>query len=447
MNPVAVALTGWKQEEAKGQNFEEVFRIINEETREKSANPIKKVLEFGRVVGLANHTVLISRDGREISVADSAAPIRRTDGTMGGVIMVFRDVSDERKKQKEIEYLSFHDKVTGLYNRAFFEKELDRLDTDRQLPISLIMGDMNGLKMVNDGLGHEQGDKLLKIVADILKGVCRKEDIVARWGGDEFLILLPKTNEDAAQDICNRIKEECNKRKMNDVPPSISLGWAIKKDRAQSIYEVLIEAENYMYKNKLTESSSARNSLLASLKNTLYERSHETQDHAERLRVLSVDLGKELNLSGSVLRDIELLTTLHDIGKIGVPDNVLLKESNLSKKEWDAVKKHSEIGYRIIGASNDLRHLAEPILSLHERWDGAGYPNGLKGEAIPLLSRIVILVDAYDVMVNGRPYKPGISVQEALEEIEKCAGTQFDPRIAKVFINMVREKNDIIYEV
>ncbi len=440
MNSVAEELTGWTEEDARGHDFAEVFNIINEKTRKKCDNPVEKVLRWKRTVGLANHTILIARDGEERAIADSAAPIKSSEGIIEGVIIVFRDVSKERKKQREIEYLSFHDKLTGLYNRAFFDKELNRLDTKRQLPVTIIMGDMNGLKLINDSLGHEKGDKLLKLIAQILRQACRKEDIIARWGGDEFVLLMPKTGSDAANRICDRIKNECNRKAIDNINPSISLGWAVKEKIEEEIRDVLIEAENHMYKRKLTESSSARNSLLRSLEDTLHERSHETREHSKRLRILSLKLGQKLGLSGNELSDIEILTKLHDIGKVGVPDNVLLKEDSLSEKEWETVKEHSEIGYRLMSASNDLRHLAEPILSLHERWDGTGYPNGLKGESIPYISRIVAVVDSYDVMVNGRPYKQCVSRKEALEEIKRCAGTQFDPEIAEVFINMMSKK-------
>lgn len=210
LNKVAEELTGWKQEEAVGKPIEEVFSIINEKTRVKCENPIQKVIESGLVLGLANHTALISKDGTERSIADSAAPIKDSDGNIQGVIIVFRDITEEKRRQDEIYYMSYHDPLTGLYNRRVFEEEIKRLDTERNLPISIIMGDCNGLKLTNDAFGHSVGDRLLKKVAEAIKSACRADDIVARWGGDEFIILLPKTKKEEAKTIVERIKNICS---------------------------------------------------------------------------------------------------------------------------------------------------------------------------------------------------------------------------------------------
>ena len=194
LNRVAEFLTGWTQEAARGKSIEEVFNIVNEFTREKSENIVKKALESGKMIELANHTILISKDGIERPIEDSAAPIVQENGEIVGVVLVFRDFSEKKQKLKEIEFLSYHDQLTGLYNRRFYEEELKRLDTERNLPMTIVMGDVNGLKLINDSFGHVMGDELLKKVAEVIKKGCRTDDIIARLGGDEFVILLPKTD-------------------------------------------------------------------------------------------------------------------------------------------------------------------------------------------------------------------------------------------------------------
>ncbi len=350
---------------------------------------------------------------------------------------IIRDITERKKSEDQLIYLSFHDKLTGLYNRAYFEEELKRLDTSRQLPISIIMGDVNGLKLVNDVFGHHEGDKLLKRAAEIIKNSCRKEDIVSRWGGDEFIILLPRTSREHAQEISVRIRDACRGSYSGSVQTSISLGSAVKEDMDQSIYTVLKEAEDNMYKQKLMESKSIRSSVISTLLKTLGEKTHETEEHTLRLEKLALKMGKELNFPESQLDDLALLAMLHDIGKIAVPDTILTKPGALTPEEWSKIKSHPEIGYRIASSVVELSHISDGILSHHEWWDGSGYPRGLKGEEIPLHARIIAVVDAYDVMTQKSSYKEAISPEKATEELKMLAGRQFDPHLVKLFIEKI----------
>lgn len=356
------------------------------------------------------------------------------------LLNILNDITERKQAEAQIKYLSFYDKLTGLYNRAFFEEELKRLDTERQLPLSLFMGDVNGLKMVNDAFGHQEGDKLLITVAELLKKSCRKEDIVARWGGDEFIILLPLCSSKMANKIFKRIKESC--QNINDLPiqTSISLGWSIKNHPAQDIRGIIKEAEDKMYRNKLLESRSARSTFLVSLEQTLWTRSHETKEHCQRMQEIAQKIGQAIDLPDSELDNLKLLAALHDIGKIAIPNSILDKPGKLSPDEWETIKKHPEIGYRIALSSPDMAPIAEAILYHHERWDGTGYPLRLKGVHIPLISRIIAIADTYDVMINGRPYQGAVSKETVCAEIERCAGTQFDPylagKAAKLFLEL-----------
>lgn len=563
MNPVAEGLTGWDREDASGKPIQKVFNIINSKTRNKVENPVSEVLEKGKVVGLANHTVLIAKDGSEYQIADSAAPIINSEEDITGVVLVFRDVTEkyrmqeklkknekkyrqlfkimtnglalhemiyndegdpvdyrfldinpafekltglsssnligntvkevlpeteqywidkygnvattgesisfeeyaqeqdryykvrafspeigkfatifsditERKKAEEqLQYKTFHDELTGLYNRSYFNEEIKRYDNKRQLPLSIIMGDVNGLKIANDTFGHKAGDKLLKRIAQIIEKSCRQEDLVARTGGDEFVVLLPRTSKEEAEKIYTRIKNTCQKAEECPIEPSIALGIATKNEITDDFEKVLKKAEDKMYQNKVHESKSVHNTILDSLETMLRESTNETLEHSQRLNYLAVGLGKKLNLTKHELDVLASLANLHDLGKITISKDILLKPGPLTDKEWEKIRRHPEAGYKIASSSPKLNDVAEGIFCHHERWDGDGYPQGLAGEEIPLLARIITIVDAYDVMTNGRPYKEPMSKGEALVEIERCAGTQFDPELADIFIKLI----------
>ncbi|HYB20346.1 MAG TPA: HD domain-containing phosphohydrolase [Thermodesulfobacteriota bacterium] len=383
------------------------------------------------------------KDGTQIWVSENARVFSDDTGTMSFYEGIIEDITERKKSEEQIRFLSFHDKLTGLYNRAYSEEELKRLNTERQLPISIIIGDLNGLKLVNDAFGHQEGDKLLIKIAAILRESCRQEDLIARLGGDEFGIFLPRTGDRAAMEITNRINVACRETSQGPLRLSIALGTVTKLDLSQDFRTIMKEAEDRMYRNKLLESKSVRSSIISSLQQTLFEKSHETEEHTRRLKQLAVQIGRAFGLPDSVLDELALLATLHDIGKIVIPEGIIIKQGNLSGEEWESIWKHPEIGYRIAGQFPELSPIAEAILAHHEWWNGGGYPRGLKAEDIPLISRIISIVDAYDAMTYGRPYKEALEQQEALAEIKKGAGSQFDPQIVEMFLNLVGGNEEI----
>lgn len=336
---------------------------------------------------------------------------------------------------EKIRYLSFYDSLTGLYNRTYLEEEMNRLDTIKQLPVSVIMADLNGLKLVNDTYGHSTGDEILKSAAEILRKSCREVDIIARWGGDEFVILLPQTTEKQALEMYKKINAVCNKTCDKDIPISIALGVESKKSVEQTFAGTLKKAEDKMYRHKLTESRSARSAVLNNLLKTLGTKSYETAEHTKRMQEVALKIGEKIDLPDTELRRLGVLITLHDIGKINIPEDILTKRSVLTAEEWVIIKKHPEIGFRIARGTEEFAHVAEDILTHHEHWDGTGYPLGLKGEEIPLLARITTIADAYEVMTYGRPYKKALSPDEVVAELKRCAGTQFDPKLIDIFLS------------
>lgn len=348
--------------------------------------------------------------------------------------MIVSEYILRKKFEEKILLLSYHDQLTGLYNRRFVEEEIKRLDKLHQLPLSIITGDINGLKLTNDVFGHRAGDLLLKNAAEVIKECCRREDIIARWGGDEFVILLPRTDMKTAEEIVGRIKNKCALDSEGPMQVSIALGYATKNKAEENIWQVLKEAEEWMCRHKLLQSKSYRNAVISSLKATLFEKSMETEEHAERLRGITLEIAKRQGLFAKQMDELELLAVLHDIGKVAIRESILMKPGGLTEEEWKEMKKHPEIGYRIALNTPELASIAEYILCHHERWDGKGYPQGLKGEEIPLLCRILAVADAYDAMTSDRTYRKAMSREETIAEIKRNVGTQFDPEIVSAFI-------------
>jgi diguanylate cyclase (GGDEF)-like protein len=345
-----------------------------------------------------------------------------------------------KRAEAEAAYNSFHDAVTGLYNRVYFEEELRRLDTERTLPISVIMADVNNLKLTNDVFGLREGDLLLRHLADIMRDSCRDEDLLARWGGDEYIILLPRTGSEEAEGIMMRIKGACERMEALPMRCSISLGTACKTWREQDMALVIKLAEERMNKNKVVENAKNRERVIALLLRKAGTADHETREHIERMQTMALQVGRVIGLKEKQLQDLGMFALLHDIGKAGIGMEILSKPSRLTPDEWREMRKHPEIGYRIAAAFPEFTNIAEAILLHHERWDGRGYPRGLKEDQIPLLVRILSIIDSYDVMVHARAYKVPLSVDAAVEELRKGAGRQFDPQLVEVFIDQVGKK-------
>jgi diguanylate cyclase (GGDEF)-like protein/PAS domain S-box-containing protein len=386
-------------------------------------------------------------DGKKILLDTLKTPYCDSDGNLIGILGISRDTTDRKQKEDEISYIGYHDHLTGFYNRRFFEEEKKRLDTERQLPLTVIIADMDGLKLINDGFGYASGDKLLIEAGNIFRKCCRNEDIISRIGGDEFCILLPQTTIEMARKITKRIRLLCDNTIIelgaSCIKPSISMGYGTKSTFDENFSDIIVKAENSMRRRKLLERNSVRSDLMSSIKATMLEKSHETAEHAERMVAFSKAIGEELNLMDSEISELELAATLHDIGKMSIDEQILSKTGKLTDEEWIEIKKHPEAGFRIAQSTSELMPISEYILSHHERWDGNGYPQGLKGDQIPLIARIITVVDSYDAMTENRPYRKAMSEEDAAEEILKNAGTQFDPHIAKVFLEKVLAKNRV----
>ena len=356
------------------------------------------------------------------------------------IVSTVIDVTERKRAEENLIHLSYHDHLTELYNRRFFEIEINRLDAERNLPITIVIGDVNGLKMINDSFGHEVGDRLLKETAKVIKDSCRADDIIARIGGDEFGIILTKTDKLETEKMIMRITKQAQNAGLTNFILSVSFGFATKHTKSERMRDIIAEAENFMYKHKMYESASMRNKTVDIIMSALFEKSEREMQHSKRVSVISAAIAAELKFSQDEINKIRIAGLVHDIGKIGIDEKILNKADRLNEDEWKEIKKHPEAGWRILSSVNDFSDLAKHILSHHERWDGTGYPKGLCGDEITVEARIISLADAYDAMTKDRPYRNCMSSQEAMEEINRNAGTQFDPWIVDVFLNNVFPK-------
>ncbi|GBF34298.1 adenylate/guanylate cyclase [Desulfocucumis palustris] len=382
------------------------------------------------------------RDGTLVDVSILGFPIV-VDGKQAGIYAIYSDISERKQAVNKLTYYSMHDQLTGLYNRTFFERKMRELAAGAHMPFGIIVCDVDGLKLINDTMGHDAGDALLKAAAMVVKKCFRQGDTVARIGGDEFAVLLLQSGKTVVENAVLRIRagitgyNETNP----ELPLSISVGFAIAGGPGANPGDIFKEADNNMYREKLHRSRSARSAIVKTLMKALEARDFITEGHADRLQDLVAGLAVALGLSRRRITDLRLLAKFHDIGKVGVPDRILFKPGPLTPEEFAEMRLHCEIGHRIALSAQDLAPIADWVLKHHEWWNGQGYPLGLKGEEIPLECRILAIADAYDAMTSDRPYRKAMPSGEALKVIKSCSGTQFDPYLVKAF-----EKNYKIFE-
>jgi diguanylate cyclase (GGDEF)-like protein/putative nucleotidyltransferase with HDIG domain len=409
-----------------GKTIEEVMPT---HISENGMNALRDVLETGVMQSIEYDM--------ELEDGTYTFEMRMVKSKSNEVIAIGRNITEDKKRRERVEYLSYHDQLTGLYNRRFFVEELHRLDVERNFPLCIIMADVNGLKLINDSFGHAVGDELLVKVAEVFREACRADEIISRIGGDEFVILIPKIQNTHAEQLIGRIQGLAAKVNVSSVSLSVSFGWEVKKHLDEDIQDVFNRSEDMMYRRKLVEGPNMRGKTVEAIIDTINSKSKVEKEHSENVAKLCKAFAKSLDFSDRDVQAMKTIGLLHDIGKIAINDELLYKKANLSEEEFEDIKKHSEIGYRILSSVNDFADIANFILHHHERWDGTGYPMGISGEAIPLESRIIAIVDAYDSMINERHYKKKMTVEEAKEELKRNAGTQFDPRLVSWFITKI----------
>jgi len=358
-----------------------------------------------------------------------------------GYMLLFHDVTQTQEAYYALEQSITYDTLTGLFNKQSFYSQLPQWEDDRYWPVSICVCNIDNLKKLNKENGLPYGDRLLKTLAESIKKYAGVNNYIAKMDEGDIVAMLENTGETEAAAIFEKIKEDM-RRADDQEEISIEYGIYVVNSLNPPLRVAVDEARNSMRRKKMLKQASASSSLVDSLKQTLTESDFQTEEHVERTQKMAARLGREMNLNDADIAKLELLAVLHDIGKVAIPQHVLRKKSKLTDEERKIIQQHTVKGYRIAKSSPELEDIAEGILAHHEKWDGSGYPNGWKGEEIPLLARVISAVDSHDVMVNDRPYHKAMSEKMAIEELRRCAGSQFDPYIIDVFTAML-EREDL----
>ena len=381
--------------------------------------------------------VPITRDGKVIKYVNAYNTSIPNSNLQISTVM---DVTEQKQKENEMRHMGLHDGLTGLPNRRYLEQMLKEIDQEKNYPLVIAILDFDGLKILNDAYGHEEGDQVLINIAKHLNQYKRPLDFVARSGGDEFVVICPNTTSEEFEVLRNRFLGIINPDQQEH-HYSISIGHSVKEKKETSIQEVLKQAENEMFSNKILKGQSARNETIMTLFNALQEKYFEEKVHSDRVSRYCRLMGEAMNFSPDRIKELEFAGLMHDIGKITMPDNILDKPGKLNQDEWEIMQRHTINGYQILRSADKYSRLAEYALTHHERIDGKGYPNGLKGEEIPLFSRIICIVDAYEAMTSNRPYRKAMDSHKAMEQLTEHSGTQFDAELVQIFIHKVIPKS------
>ena len=447
LNGAAQRLIGWTQEEAVGKPYQMIYRSDDPVIQGQAQDPIGEVFQKGEVArGVIptsrDHVILTARAGQKFTVIDKVSPLLDQKGHVNGVLCVFRDVGRREMNRDRITQLTFRDSLTGLYNRVFFDQEFPRLDSPEHWPLSIMLGDLNGLKLTNDIFGHSVGDELLISVAQTFSEICRPEDRIFRWGGDEFVVLLPRTGAEKANEIRRQLSQKLSGRAVGPIKLHLPIGCATKESALDDLQTVWQTAEEEMYWQKTLGQATFQKEILDNLKHELFSRSSAEKDHAERVSELAERFGKFLGLSCNQQRKLRDVGLVHDIGKIVLDNEFLFKSYPLKPSEFHEVKRHPLVGFRILNFFEDTADLAGIVLAHHEQWDGSGYPKGLKGDEIPLLGRILAIIETYDRMLFD-PLSKNPSSESSLKLIRDSAGSKFDPQLCLSFVEMMlNSKNE-----
>lgn len=435
VNPVAMKILKCEKEDLYDHQISHCYKRVDPKTKEEIHFQLTDLHKN-------RHVLLRNREGIEIPVEESVVPIFDAYEKKTGLVVAFKDISEKLEKQREIEYLSYHDQLTGLYNRRFFEEELKRLNTKRNYPLSVIMFDVNGLKLVNDAFGHESGDLLLKTISSQLKETFRSDDIVARIGGDEFVALMPRTEEVELIKLIQRFKSQVGLHSVNRVPVSVSIGYSQMTQQDPTFATAFRLAEDHMYEDKLKQSANFKQQVLCSIENGLLENDPSQALHRDMVVFWSEFIGRQLEESNVRLEQLTLAARFHDIGKIAIAPSSVLTSPVEKVDEEIQFMKHPEIGYHILKSVDEYMEIAEWVLSHHEAWDGSGYPRGLKENEINFYARILSVAEGIGTALSDN----GDSITTAFENVKGLSGYKYDPDIVSALERAIKETSESALE-
>ena len=345
--------------------------------------------------------------------------LKNEKGQRLGQLFVFSDAALET------------DLLTGFQDWESFQLFAGSNSNAFPCPTAVAICDINSLSVINSTMGNQAGNQAIKMLADTMRQCFPKQTYYVRGLEANLIALCSHSNEAAMQTHMARVKESFSGK--------IQYAVSVTTESNPDIQQAILMATKAMRAKKLLDRESIHSEMLTSLIRALQECDSDTEHHVRRTQLMGAELGKRIELTDIQQSKLSLLCLLHDIGKIGIPLEILNKPGKLSDEEWKILQSHTEKGYEIASSNNELRGIADEIRHHHERWDGKGYPDGLSRESIPLLSRVIAVVDAYDAMTNNRSYRHAISASKAMAELRRCAGSQFDPFIVSEFLQMLKE--------
>ena len=434
VSPAVETILGYKPEELVGKRY--FYDIASPEKRSSLKEYGEFVLTQGETVSDFEH-LLQRKNGQEIWVTTNGFSLLDEHGKTKAFRGMDIDITHLKKAEEKIRYLSYHDQLTGLYNRHFFEAEIERLDTWRNWPLTVMMVDANGLKLINDAFGHHAGDELLVKMAQVLKKSVRSDDIISRIGGDEYVLLLPKTSEEEAEKMIERIQANAAPMTVRGLPLSFSYGFYTKATENLTMEDALKLAETKMYNQKNERRKSLRKEMIQGILERLFDALPDEKRHGENVSDLCYRIGKSLAIDGDELRRLKLAGYYHDIGKIAIDQEILSNGCRLTAVDREEIKRHSETGYVILNSSSEYFGISEDVLHHHEHYDGKGYPRGLKGDEINLNAQIISVANFYDSITQDRPHRKASSQKDALKHMASLKGKRFNPTLVDALINVL----------
>lgn len=432
-NKAATDFYGYTQEELLHMTIQD----INMQDKEETRAILLKALTRVQNAYTYPHRL---KNGKTRIVNVYSSPIEYDDKKV--LFSIIFDVTEKEEIAKQNEYIAYHDHLTGLYNRRFFEEEFERRVKKGEFPVGLMIGDVDGFKVFNDTYGHAEGDKTLKRIAGGLRTLVGQDGMLARIGGDEFAIIVSGMDMPGMLrylDKLNQQNDHIADDSMIRELTTISWGYALQKEREDTLDSLEKEAEAFMYNRKFYSHRSLKSKTVDTIMQTLFTKSEREKNHSDRVGLLSEAIAKQMNLSNEEVNRIRVAGFLHDIGKIGIDEAILNKTGKLDASEWEIMKLHPVKSAGILDKTQEYRDISDIVLSHHERYDGKGYPGQFRGEAIPLEARIIAVADTYDAITNDRPYRKPLDRIEAIEEMKRSAGTQLDPKIVSVLVDMLEK--------
>jgi diguanylate cyclase (GGDEF)-like protein len=376
---------------------------------------------------------LRTEDGKPRTYKLDYTWLKDTAGKFLGTLLVFQDITEMKKMYDNIEHVAMTDQLTGLASKYMLDRKITEINLYRNYPYCAAVCNINGLKIINDGFGKTYGNLAITKVAEVIRSTLRTGDFAASDLSD-MVLLMPDTTVENAHRIFSRIAGKLEKEHSLPFVVSIEYGVAERISPDTDMHEALDRAKVAMLSKKTASSIAVHENILRSLQLALSNTEYEAGEHIKRLQLYAEKTGKILGLTEDVQQKLMLLASFHDIGEYSISDTILLSTEELLAKERDEIRMHTIRGCSIAKSVPSLVPVADAILSHHEWWNGQGYPNGIKGDKIPFIARIISVADAYDAMTHDRPYRAAVTNDQAVTEIKKGSGTQFDPAVVEAFL-------------